>query len=136
MELFRISQKKTTTERTCRGASREAGIYAFNPKAVLDEVPLKDIEKGRLGPTEVLVAEPTTGMKPAAVISGPPPCRLPPSPSPPPPTAVVPMMPTVTPKQKAKARVRHPLPTDNVTPHNTAAVQYHVLLFSVSSIAL
>ena len=35
-------------ERTCRGAFRKAGIYPFNPKAVLDEIPLKEIEKGRL----------------------------------------------------------------------------------------
>ena len=25
-------------ERTCRGAFRKAGIYPFNPKAVLDEI--------------------------------------------------------------------------------------------------
>ena len=35
-------------ERTCRGAFRKAGIYPFNPKAVLDEIPLKEIEKERL----------------------------------------------------------------------------------------
>ena len=35
-------------ERTCRGAFRKAGIYPFNPKAVLDEIPLEEIEKGRL----------------------------------------------------------------------------------------
>ena len=30
------------------GAFQKAGIYPLNPKAVLDEVPLKEIEMGRL----------------------------------------------------------------------------------------
>ena len=48
MELFQIARKNTMTERTCRSAFRKAGVYPFNPKAVLDEIPLKEIEKGRL----------------------------------------------------------------------------------------
>ena len=84
MELFQVARKKTMTERTCRGAFRKTGIYPFNPKAVLDEIPLKEIEKGRL-------TEPSDGDT------------------------------TSTPKQKRKA----PAPID--TPHNTAAVQSHVV---------
>ena len=47
MELFQVARKKTMTERTCRGAIRKAGIYPFDPKAVLNDS-LKGIEKGRL----------------------------------------------------------------------------------------
>ena len=44
------------------GAFQKAGIYPLNPKAVLDEVPLKEIEMGRL---EAIQTEPTTSMTPA-----------------------------------------------------------------------
>ena len=50
MELFQVARKKTMTEQTYRGAFCKTGIYPFNPKAVLDEVPLKEIEKNRLTP--------------------------------------------------------------------------------------
>ena len=90
MELFQVARKKTMTERTCRGAFRKAGIYPFNPKAVLDEIPLKEVEKGRLTePSDGDLAADTTFQ--------------------------------VAPKQKQKA----PAPID--TPHNTAAVQSHVV---------
>ena len=48
MELFQFAQKKTMTERICRGAFRKAGIYPFHPKAVLDEIPLKEVKMDRL----------------------------------------------------------------------------------------
>ena len=50
-------------ERTHRGAFRKAGIYPFNPKALPDEVPFKEIEMGKL--EEAAQTEPTTGMMPA-----------------------------------------------------------------------
>ena len=89
------------TERTCRGAFRKARIYPFNPKAVLAEIPLEGVEKGRL--TEPIPAADTD---------------------------------TTTPKQK---KARAPAPTDTpVTPHNTAAVQSHVVavLDELDSIAV
>ena len=84
------------TERTCRGAFRKTGIYPFNPKAVLDEVPLKEIEKGRLTPAE--------------------------------PTGIIPVNITETtpgPKQKSRNPAAQHQPAE--TPHNTAAVQSHVI---------
>ena len=60
MELFQVARKKTMTERTCRGAFRKTGIYPFNPKALLDEVTLKEIEKGRLMPAENSSSSPAT----------------------------------------------------------------------------
>ena len=86
-----------------RGAFHKTGIYPFNPKAVLDEVPLKEIEKGRLTP-----AEPTGNSSPA--------------------TGIIPANITVTtpgPKQKARNPAAQHQPAE--TPHNTAAVQSHVI---------
>ena len=49
-----VAQKRTVIEQTYQGSFRGMEIYPFNPKAVLDEVPLKEIGKGRLA-----LAEPT-----------------------------------------------------------------------------
>ena len=70
--------------------SAKAGVYPFNPKAVLDEIPLKEIEKGRL--TE------------------------------PPPAAD-----STTPKQKGPGKALAPQAGPIDAPHNTAAVQSHVV---------
>ena len=114
------------TERTCRGAFRKAGIYPFNPKAVLDEVPFKEIEMGRL--EEATQTEPTTGMMPAdhtrpALPRPPPPLPGPLSPIPPLAPSTVKVMATVTPNRMQG----HPLVLHVDTPHNTAAVRSHVV---------
>ena len=96
------------TERTCRGAFRKAGVYPFNPKAVLDEIPLKEIEKGRLTePPPAADSTPATHSTPAADST--------------------PAVDSTTPKQKGLGKALAPQAGPIDTPHNTAAVQSHVV---------
>ena len=94
-----VARKRTVTERTCRGSFCKTGIYPFNPKTVLDKVPLKEIEKGRL-----ILAEPT-GIIPLAVNI----------------TETTP-----DPKQKARNPVARHQPAETL--YNTAAVQSYAIV--------